>query len=237
MNDVGRLIWEGREDGPHPDWGYAPAHAAFIAAQIGAPSSVEPLLAVADGDEGNDWLDEGMRWFPTAFPPDSIDLFLSYVLHEQSHWYHRAACADGVVWAAGLRPELRGKVASALAEAIGSGDYDDGEMITWLVQAGMRTGEPSVREQCRAAYGRGKVDSWTVGSFESLAQEGADWFLDHRPVHLTTERYFAESATRSCWQDAPWPPGAADLPKPSAAARRKEKRRQRKLSRRKNRRK
>jgi len=240
MFDTARLMWDGREDGPHPSWGYAPCHAAFIAAEIGEPSSVEPLLMAADGDTDNDWLSAGMCRFPACFPPECSDVFLSFVLHGLSGWPHRASCADGVVWSAGLHPELRPKVASALAEAIGSGGYDRSDMVTWLVQAGMRTDDPGLREACRAAFERGVVDARAIGSFKSLEEEGADWYLPRGPDHLTAERYFRELGERPSEDDFGFPPmPPADPPSrpgPSKPSRGKHKHRKRGGNRRKNKR-
>ena len=168
--------------------GWAPCHAAFLAAAIGDLSSLGPLLHVGAADFENEYLHNGFAWFPSAFGPEAVESFLGFVLDRRVYWYHRAQAAKGVVWAAGQHPELRSRVASALAEAIGSGAHDP-EMTTWLAVAAARTGEPSVLEAIRQAAARGAIDTGVTGDLDGLLSEPADWFLKKPPLYDTTETY------------------------------------------------
>ena len=54
----------------------AAIHGAFIAAAMGDDSSVPHIVRLAGRADDDEWLHEGLAWFPTAFGPDSVEAFL-----------------------------------------------------------------------------------------------------------------------------------------------------------------
>ena len=170
-------------------------HGAFIAATIGDLTSLPHIIDLAGRAENDEWLHEGLAWFPTALGPASIKSFLDFVRNRSLKWYQRAAVAKGVVWAAGQHPELRDQVAVGLVAALDS-DYDT-DLVTALVRPAVATGDERTLEAVRRAYERDMVDDAFCGDLEHALSEDEAWFLELTPIHLTTEDYFAQRAVRS----------------------------------------
>jgi len=175
-------------------WGFG--HAAFVAAQLGHPSSVSPVITLAEVEDENEWLHEGLAWFPTAFGPDHVEKFLAFVMNPEARYYHRASVAKGVVWAAGNFPELRDRVASIFASELDSKRHDF-EMTTWLARPGVRTGDERVLAAIKRAYQREAVEEGVVGEYEGLlGGEPQDWYLNVPPPHITMDDYFRQVRPR-----------------------------------------
>lgn len=197
LHDAGRLFteWEmGNHDVKEALWG--PVHAAYVAAEIGDPSSAPHILRLADLDDENDWLHEGFLWFPTRFGSDAVPLFLDFVLDERMRWYHRATMASGVVWAAGRHRQLREQVVTSLVEAMDSGRYD-AEMTTWLAVAVAATGDERALAAVERAVKRNVVDDDMFEPVEEMAEgAAAPWYPEGPVGHSTAKEYFESLARR-----------------------------------------
>ena len=174
---------------------YAAIHGAFIAAAIGGDSSVPHIIGLADRADDDEWLHEGLAWFPTAFGPDSVEAFLDFVRNGRVRWYQRAAAAKGVVWAAGQHPELRDRVVAGLVEAL-DGETSNADAVTALIRPAVATGDQRALEAVRRAYQRDMVDEGFCGDLEDALSVDEAWFLQRPPVHLTAEAYFAARSGR-----------------------------------------
>jgi|GEM_PF-6922301 len=194
------LVFDDGDENEAASW--MPCHAAFLAAAIGDPSSVEPILHVGMTDVENDYLHSGFAWFPVALGPESLPRFLHFAVDRTVFWYHQAQAIEGVVWAAGRHPELRPLVAATLVKAIGSGTLDDGR-TTWLAVAALRTDDPAVLEAVRQAVARGAVDTGVTGKDVDDRSDPADWFLTREPVYDTAEAYFAALRHHAATIDRP----------------------------------
>jgi hypothetical protein len=188
------LVFDDGDENEAASW--MPCHAAFLAAAIGDPSSVDPVLHVGTTDVENDYLHSGFAWFPVAFGPEPVPRFLDFAVDRTVFWYHQAQAIDGVVWAAGLHPDLRPQVAGTLADAMSTGVHD-GIRATWLAVAALRTDDPAALDAVRQALTRGAVDTGVTGRSVDERSEPGDWFLSREPVHDTTDAYFAALRRRA----------------------------------------
>jgi hypothetical protein len=137
-------------------------------------------------------LHEGVGWFPVAFPPECIPAFLAFCLDARIYWFHRATCAEGVVWAAGKSPGYRELVAAALANEIERGILaPDDTTPTWIAIAAARSGDPRVSKAIERAFDAGVIDDFIAGERDYLLHVPHDWFLDAPAVHHTLESYLA----------------------------------------------
>ncbi|MFH1531839.1 MAG: SEC-C metal-binding domain-containing protein [Pseudomonadota bacterium] len=168
-------------------WGLA--HAAYLAARIGDPSSVPALLEMADICEDDDWLHSGHPWFPTRFGAASVEAFLRFCLDPTRAFVVRAGFADGLVWAGGLFPETRPALAAAFADAIASGAHDAEDLTAWLMYSGARIDDEAVQAAIRAAGDRGAFDEGMFGPLEEHLESPRDWYLGGPPNHEDDESY------------------------------------------------
>jgi len=171
------------------DHAWSLAHAAFLAARIGDPSSISGLLHVLEFCMDNDWLYDGLPWFSTRFGIAGIVPFLEFCMDPTRELYTRVGFVDGVIWAAGMHPEARPVVAAAFAEAIASGIHDAQDFTTWLMASGARIDDASVLEAIRFAASRDVFDVRMFGRLEKLLDGPKDWYLDDPPAHDTDETY------------------------------------------------
>ena len=201
------------DDAPAPGVSryFGAIHAAFIAAAVGDAESVPHIMRVAVQANDDEWLHEGLAWFPTAFGSDSIEAFCDFVSDGSVHWYQRAAAAKGIVWVAGQRPELRDRVVACLAETLLSETNVDS--VTGLIRPAAATGDERALAAVRHAYEQDLVDEGFCGDLEYALSNSENWFLDSTPVHLTTEMYFARRI--------PKPTGRPSFSRPLAKPRKK----------------
>ena len=170
-------------------------HGAFAAAAIGDSFSVPHIITLAGRADDDEWLHEGLAWFPTAFGPESVEAFLDFVRDGTVRWYQRAAAAKGVVWAAGQHPELRDRVVLGLVDAL-DGETGNADVVTALIRPAVATGDQRALEAVRRAYQRDMVDEGFCGDLEDALSIDEAWFLQPPPVHLTAEAYFAARSGR-----------------------------------------
>jgi hypothetical protein len=203
LNEVLRDVdWLWSEDAvsdiPIETRAWAATHAAYIAAAIGDPSSVAPLLEMAAKSDDDDWLNAGVGWFVVAFPSECIPAFLAFCLDAEIYWFHKATCVEGVVWAAGRHPEYRELVASSLADVIDRGLLDpDDESTTWLAVGAARTGDSRVIRAIERAFDADVIDEFAAGERSEILGVPGDWYLDEEPIHETLEDYLASVRTRA----------------------------------------
>jgi hypothetical protein len=211
MSDVLMFLdGEGDERADVALWGFT--HAFFLLATMGDPSSVPYLLKLAAGHNDNEWMAEGLAWVPTAFAPGPFGRFLQFTFDESIRRYPRANCAKGIVWAAGLYPELRPRVTDALAKALNS-DLHDGEMATWLARPAVRTGHPDVLAALENCYARDAIEEGAVGDLDDLLKgEPRDWYLTESPPHVSAADYRSR-ATKSSGPARPKRPPSAKVQK------------------------
>jgi len=196
LEDSERLTFLGMDDidecGELTPESFAPTHAAFLAACIGHPDLVDGLLELGRVEADSDWLSEGFGSFPSSFPPACLPKFIRFMQDSGVSSYNRSICARGVVWVAGKHPEWRPVVAMALAKALNSRRYDDGEMTTWLAVAGAATESEQVHEAIKAAGERGAINPGIAGSAEQILRARRDWFLSKPPEYVVVSQYLDE---------------------------------------------
>jgi len=236
MNDAAWLA-PGKDEPRYKErnlrWEWAPSHTAFLAAQFRNPSSLGPMFEVARVERGNEWLYDGMLWFPTHFPAECMDAFIDFALDETQDWYLRAGALNGIVLAAGKNPALREKVAKVFAEALACDVFDTSDVTSSMAVAAARIDSDDVRAAISAAHRRGAVEPDYAGDLEHLLAQPRDWYLGERLPLLNTVEYFNEMRPRSRRGSGPWG-GQQDSGTARVKARRDKERKARK-SRKKNR--